>query len=69
MSTGYIVDPEARLAWEAGSAPAPLSDALSDAEAPPRTLVRFRGGAKECVACARACDRPHPCHKLRLNRG
>mmetsp|Transcript_64871 Transcript_64871/g.180585 ORF Transcript_64871/g.180585 Transcript_64871/m.180585 type:complete len:212 (-) Transcript_64871:47-682(-) len=51
MATGHIVDPEARRAYEANpGAPPPLSDVLSDTEAPRRNFVTYRDGTRKYVS-------------------
>ena len=47
---GHIVDPVARQRLEANPSATPLSDALSDSEAPQNTLVTYRNGGKEYVS-------------------
>ncbi|CAE7760946.1 unnamed protein product, partial [Symbiodinium microadriaticum] len=47
---GHIVDPVARQRFEANPSATPLSDALSDSEAPQNTLVTYRNGGKEYVS-------------------
>eukprot|EP00445_Apocalathium_hangoei_P031071 CAMPEP_0203919332 /NCGR_PEP_ID=MMETSP0359-20131031/59777_1 /ASSEMBLY_ACC=CAM_ASM_000338 /TAXON_ID=268821 /ORGANISM="Scrippsiella Hangoei, Strain SHTV-5" /LENGTH=221 /DNA_ID=CAMNT_0050846613 /DNA_START=8 /DNA_END=671 /DNA_ORIENTATION=+ len=49
-NTGYIVDPETRRAYQKNHELVPLSDVLSDNEAPPRSFVTFRGGKQEYVS-------------------
>mmetsp|Transcript_23285 Transcript_23285/g.51126 ORF Transcript_23285/g.51126 Transcript_23285/m.51126 type:complete len:210 (-) Transcript_23285:111-740(-) len=49
QSRGYIVDPQKRAAWLNNQSEPILSDALSDSEAPPRSLVTYRNGKKEYV--------------------
>ncbi|CAK9058740.1 unnamed protein product, partial [Durusdinium trenchii] len=48
--TGHVVDPVARQKFEANPSAVPLSDSLSDSEAPPNCLVTYRNGAKEYVS-------------------
>eukprot|EP00933_Yihiella_yeosuensis_P044291 TRINITY_DN3938_c0_g1_i10.p1 TRINITY_DN3938_c0_g1~~TRINITY_DN3938_c0_g1_i10.p1 ORF type:complete len:229 (-),score=46.04 TRINITY_DN3938_c0_g1_i10:210-866(-) len=49
-STGHIVDPVAREKYEANPTITPLSDVLSDSEAPPNSLVTYRNGPMEYVS-------------------
>ncbi|CAE8638717.1 unnamed protein product [Polarella glacialis] len=44
---GHVVDPVARQKYEANPGTQPLSDVLSDCQAPPDSLVRYSAGAKD----------------------